>query len=180
MQAQEAAKYVHNILKESQIGMEGHSCLQHPFFSGCPSDETVESYIRRNRSAEHTAKVDYLFNKFVSPFELRIMYKIIGKPNVELLFGNWSWMSMSDVEKRIDVYEKHGNKNVVDWAVAYVGMGHAKVVSMDRNTGKFFFRFDGGANAYEREDSMDCAMSIDPTKQQLHTFDKIVKLMREQ
>jgi hypothetical protein len=175
---QKAAAAVHKILSDSKIGEDGHSCLDTPFYSGCPRDGEVSDYIKDHKSARHSAKVDFLFDKFTSPFELRILYKILGKVDVEVIFGEWTWLSMNDVEKRMDVYESHGNKNVMDWAVAYAGMGHVTVVSMDRNTGKFFTRMDGGSNGYDREDSMEAAMRINPSEKTLHTFDDIVMVMR--
>ena len=83
--------------------------------------------------------------------EIKILYKIIGNPNVEVSLKSWVIISLN---KALYLYEEKRKKKqfvIFDIAFQYGGMGWIKVLSCDLLTGLLFFRNDGGSNDWDRQ-----------------------------
>lgn len=167
------------IFFESSICEEGSSGLSHPFFQSNPEDSTfnVEEVIRRNCSKEHFKAVNEVFQDINVPKHLIFLYYWLESVSREFNYANMTWMSIDSIRERIAAYKDGGQDRIIDLAYQYAGMGWIDVLSLDRKSGKFFFRIDGGSNGYDRKFNWETACNIDPskmTKDKLLTFDEAI------
>ena len=90
------------------------------------------------------------------PLGLRILYGNL-KTNQESNISGLTFFKFTDIEARFENY-----KNFFDIGVIYAGMGHVIVLSFVKDECKLFFRYDGGANGYEREDNYNYYHNYNP------------------
>ena len=79
----------------------------------------------------------------------------------EFTVSRWTFMAINQVEQRLAHYERSGQARLADLAIQYEGMGHFRVLAVDRKTGRLFQRVDGGANDYERDHNSKFIAALD-------------------
>ena len=89
-------------------------------------------------------------------FSTRILYSFIGD-NKEYQINDFTFFTLKEIQKRINNYN-----HFFDIGLKYAGMGHIIVLSYHSNSKKFFFRHDGGANGYEREEHNNFYYNYNP------------------
>lgn len=135
-------KRMQNFVDRGRPSRENANCANNPFFA--QEFETGKVNLKLAKTTE------ILENLPSMPTPLKTLYKIVGNPDIEYYFGEWTLVSLSNLQKRLDLILREGNLNVVDFAIKYAGMGHIVVCSYDPDDGKIFFRRDGGSNEHER------------------------------
>lgn len=100
-------------------------------------------------------------------------------PDTEFCVGDsdsplsrWTFLSELEIEERKQDAIRCGQARLVDLAIAYAGMGHVHVLSMDPATGTVFQRMDGGGNGWEREANAKARCSLDVETVQRQPFDE--------
>ena len=136
-------------------GRNGHNSSMNPFMIPAPADTAtlesarvdVESYIR----------------ELELPENLAALYRLIGNPKQEYVFNHWILMSLDFMRNQTrSLRVDHNQRDVVDFAFCYAGMGHAVVSSYAPSLGRIFYRTDGGANGYERDDAFRALIAYRP------------------
>ena len=167
------------IFYASSICEEGSSGLSNPFFQSNPEDSSfnVDEVISRNCSKEHFQAVNEVFQDINLPKHLLFLYYWLESGSREFNYANMIWMSLDSIRERIAAYKEGGQKQIIDIAYQYAGMGWVNVLSMNVKTGKFFFRADGGSNGYDREDNWEKIRKLNPnqmSKEKLLSFDDAI------
>ena len=132
---------VQELLEKSIKSNEGHDSTQEPFFQGS------ENGILKMDHKE-LPEVPSSLNRHI-----KIMYELIGNPDIEVYLGKWTIMSLNKSLENYKQYCDDGQNKVFDIAFAYMGMGHIMVLSCDLENHLLFKRRDGGSNGYDREDN---------------------------
>jgi len=159
-----------NLMNKCQItqypyDMQPGSVLTEPFFSSnsyCPLSERKQGMISEQ------------YNNFMEifPVSLRQFYQYIGDDRTELQCERWTFLKLTEIYNRSDIYT-----NMLDIAVKYNEMGHVFILSLDRKTNNFFIRCDGGCNGYEREHYFDHYVDLDTdninNEQKFVDFDRL-------
>lgn len=86
---------------------------------------------------------------------IRDIYLGINSWDHGFIVNDWCFFSVKEIDSMMKKHSDQTNKKMIDIALTYCGMGHVIILSYIPNTDKFFFRQDGGANGYEREDNYD-------------------------
>lgn len=98
------------------------------------------------------------------PPQIRRLYETIGNPASEYVFNHWRLLSLDFVRDRTRALSREsGQRDVVDFAACYAGMGYAVVCAYAPKLGKIFYRVDGGPNGYERDDNYQKLLAYRPT-----------------
>ena len=80
------------------------------------------------------------------------MYKLIGNKKIEWYYSDLIFMCWDRILSIYNSKCDYNQKNVLDFAYSYIGMGHIYVYFIDLRTNNIYKRRDGGSNGYERED----------------------------
>jgi len=104
------------------------------------------------------------------PEHLQFLYNKVD-PDQEINVGRFVLIKLSNVYERRNTWSCF-----VDFGISYIGMGHVVVLSMEKESKKFFFRRDGGSNGYDRQDNYDkySKFVIDKNNENLMTFDYVI------
>jgi len=130
---------VQELLSSAKVSGENHDSTQEPFFS-------------KNISGDHQMEHKEL-PEFPDSLNrhIKIMYELIGNPDVEVYLGEWTIMSLTKSLENYKKYCEDGQEKVFDVALTYMGMGHVMVLSCDLENHLLFKRRDGGSNGYDRD-----------------------------
>jgi hypothetical protein len=93
--------------------------------------------------------LEKLHKEFDFPKELVYAYLGLNTENDELVYNNYTFLSLTNISKELDRQKKYGQNKFVDIGMRYAGMGHCFVLSWHKIERKFFIRLDGGANGYD-------------------------------
>ena len=93
---------------------------------------------------------------------LKWLYQIIGNPDVEMYFKNWTLLSLNKVKEQYKIKVENSQTRAIDFAIAYAGMGHVVVCSYDPQLSKIYYRHDGGSNGYECDDRFKFSIEYVP------------------
>jgi len=87
--------------------------------------------------------------------------KLYKDVSTEFEIGNWTFFSISDIEKHQHDFTQElcVEPKMLDIAYLSLGMGHVVVLSYIPKTDNFCVRSDGGSNGYEREINEQNALS---------------------
>ena len=166
---------VYNMIKNHGkiIKPEG-SILEHTFFqnSGEVSDINIDMMGQIN--SVYIERVNKPFNN--ADLGLKMFYYLLGDENLQVSFNDFTFLNLKDIENRSDEYD-----HMLDIAVKYVGMGHVVMLTLDKNTGLFFFRRDGGSNGYDREAYYQKYKTLDPSKytDKMYSVNAMFSMMSE-
>ena len=145
-------KSVEELLTKSLISSEGYDSTKEPFFL---KNETEK-------------KLNKLYDKDLPEYpeslnrHIKILYEIIGNPDVEVYIGEWTIMSLNKALEQYKHFCDNNQSNVFDIGFTYCGMGHVMIISCDLNNHLLFKRYDGGSNGYEREDNFKKILNYNP------------------
>ena len=160
---EEAAKFVQDMGEKST---EGADVTQAPFFAKTPE----EGKEREELGYKMTAVNKLLEDNPSIPHPLQCLYKVIGDPEREYYFGNWSFFSLNKLIERKKICEENNQNRMIDFALVYGGMGHVVVCSIDPQDAKIFYRHDGGSNGWERAERWEKARGYIPKEEHKHPF----------
>lgn len=122
---------------------------------------------------------DYL-QKF--PHTIRRMYEIVGDLYQTVALNNSQWHMLS-LQHVVDMHENYKKENPecqsVDFAYIYHGMGHYVACSVDKHTGRLYYRLDGGSDGHGVALNRRFALKHSPTEGQLFLPDKWLKDVRD-
>ena len=130
---------VQEFLDKSIMSNEGHDSTLEPFFMGNKNCDLEMDY-------KDLPEIPQSLNRHI-----KIMYELIGNPNIEVYLGSWTIMSLTKSLENYNQYCNDGQEKVFDIAFQYAGMGHIIVLSCDLNNHLLFKRRDGGSNGWDRE-----------------------------
>ena len=131
---------------KGSISAKGHDSTQTPFMMASHSGDTPSSAERQ--------EVERILMSAPLPSDLKCLYRHVGAHERECVFGSWTLRSLHAVLKgHASLKEEHGQCDVVDFAISYAGMGWCVVCGYCPSLDMIFYRMDGGANGYEREDN---------------------------
>ncbi len=140
-------------LRKGVAGAEGHNSTQETFMR--PSTDSRAEGVRVN--------VDAHLNEVELPPRVADMFRAVGNPAREHVFNHWVLMSLDCIRERMRTLRReYGQGGVVDFAFCYAGMGHVVVCAYMPALGKVFYRVDGGANGYEREEHHQLLVQFRP------------------
>ena len=130
---------VQQLLDKAIMSNEGHDSTLEPCFQGSEDNNLKMDHKKMPEIPESLNR------------HIKIMYELIGNPDIEVYIGEWTIMSLNKVLERYELYCKDGQKKVFDIGFQYAGMGHIVVLSCDLDNHLLFKRRDGGSNDYDRE-----------------------------
>ena len=83
------------------------------------------------------------------------------RPKHDIKIGNiFIFINLDEIIEKMNDLE-----HMITVAFCYAGMGHIVAMSVDKKTGKIFFRIDGGSNCYDREYHLNLYKNLDVNKQ---------------
>ena len=160
----------------------GNVVLNNPFFCNqCNLDfdsittSSLDSHhITKSLDSHHiTTSLDsdhiIFFNKYNFDTKFKAIYNYVGSDR-EIAINNFTFFCLDDIIKRSDNYSY-----ILDIGLTYMGMGYVKMLSMYKKNGNFFFRMDGGATGYDRENNYNKYKNYKPVLNELLTFDQFIK-----
>ena len=141
---------------------ETETVKNHPFFYNNKT-HNLNDLIDINSDTIFLNDIDPILENLITEFEipttLSMLFRIFSNKNAEIKIKNMTILSPYQIIK-----DKNNYKYILNIAIIYCGMGHISVLTMDKNTKKFFFRPDGGSNGYEREDYYNKYYILEPSK----------------
>lgn len=150
-----------------QVGAAEHDSTAHPWFEAC-GDTT---FCPAAPSCAYVNRVQALAERLNMPPLVKYAYLHIADPTREFAAQGWTFMGVDLVEKRVALYEEHGQLRIADLAFRSIGMGHVEVLTLDRRTGTVMARHDGGSNGWDRQAHWEAALALQPTDtQELEDF----------
>jgi hypothetical protein len=166
-QYKKSEKDVINYLKKLEATVtilenETETVKNHPFFYNNKT-HNLNDLIDINSDTIFLNDIDPILENLITEFEIPItlamLFRIFSNKNAEIKIKNMTILSPYQIIK-----DKNNYKYILNIAIIYCGMGHISVLTMDKNTKKFFFRPDGGSNGYEREDYYNKYYILEPSK----------------
>ena len=135
-----------------QNSQSGYDSTIAPFFRGyvdidrdkVESDSIIPEY--------NIINID-LINRFthICPDQIIQDFLINNKGiDREIYTGEWTLLSMQKILDLDTTYRESEIKSIVDLGYVYHGLGWIIVAFYYRNSGKIYFRMDGGSNCYDR------------------------------
>ena len=143
---------VQELLSSAKVSAENHDSTQEPFFY---------KNVSGNYQMEHKELPDFpdSLNRHI-----KIMYELIGNPDIEVYLGEWTIMSLTKCLENYKKYCEDGQEKIFDIALTYMGLGHVMVLSCDLENHLLFKRRDGGSNGYERDANYQDLLKYDKNK----------------
>ena len=83
--------------------------------------------------------------------------------------------SLDRIKQACELYEKDEQYKFCDIGLKYYGLGHVKVITLCRETRKFFVRIDGGSNGYDRDSNYNNFIKLDKVEKNVFTIDEFIK-----
>lgn len=160
-----------DFLESGECSNPGYRAIEAPFCNQEPNDNQVCAV----KFDPH--KVNKFLNYITVPKGLKELFQIIGATDVEFYWDKWTLFSMDQIEARFEVYRKHEQFRVIDFAQAYLGMGHVVVVAFDPADLTIFFRRDGGSNGWDRDCNWNRIKNYTPQKQDTREFSTWIDLV---
>lgn len=166
-QYKKSEKDVINYLKKLEATVtiledETETVKNHPFFLNNKT-HNLNDLIDINSDTIFLNDIDPILENLITEFEIPItlamLFRIFSNKNAEIKIKNMTILSPYQIIKDKDDYQ-----HILNIGIIYCGMGHISVLTMDKNTKKFFFRPDGGSNGYEREDYYNKYYILEPSK----------------
>ena len=141
-----------NFFKNGKVSSNNPDCvIENPFFtSDAKEGDDIDIDTTKNISYEYRNT----FSKL--DFSTRILYSFIGE-NKEYQINEFTFFTLKEIQKRMNNYN-----HFFDIGLKYAGMGHIIVLSYHTKSKKYFFRHDGGANGYEREEHYNFYYNYNP------------------
>ena len=164
------------LLQNLTYSEEGYSSLNAPFFI----QDRNNKIINTNKTIITSGSYDEFKDKI--PYELQCLYEYINNADVEAYSTNcitfWKW---SDILSYYKAKCSNGQKNVLDFALQYAGMGWVQLYFVNLENGKIYKRYDGGSNGYDREDNFNkiCKWDGNTTTYTQCTFKDLIILNDE-
>ena len=126
-------------LKEAKVSSPGYESTQIPFFL----KNNMKNF---DLGYESIPELPEGLNR-----NIKLMYKIISNPNIEVYIRDWTIMSL---KRALEIYNDYKNNKLIkvfDIGYMYIGMGHIKVITCDLDNHLLFYRIDGGADGHARD-----------------------------
>ena len=139
-QKKQQVQTILKFLENAQISIPSHDSTKTPFFRG---SFTTESFLMDNKDLP---KFPDTLNRHI-----KVLYEIIGNPDIEVYIGEWTILSLNKALKLYEGFCKDGQVAVFDVAFQYYGLGHIRVLACDLENHLLFYRPDGGSNGWDRE-----------------------------
>jgi hypothetical protein len=134
----------------------GSELLSAPFFEATVSKKFVHyrstSDIGNNQPNVLDTMVDRCYPGSNFGPSIRDIYRGLQDPDHGFIVNKWTFLSAIEIDTYMKGYGNSEKIKMIDIAIYYCGMGHILVLAYIPNTDKFFFRFDGGSNVYDREE----------------------------
>lgn len=90
-------------------------------------------------------------NKFKNiPTLIKVLYNVVNN-KTESYFKDWTFMTLNIIKEKHILKYNNGQKDILDFAFSYSGMGWIFIAAIDLKSGKIFIRLDGGSNDYDRQ-----------------------------
>ena len=144
---------IQELLKNAKTSSENYKSSGEPFFH---NDIDSKEFQLNYKSIPELP--DSLNRHF------KILYELIGDPEVEVYIGEWTIMSLNQCLERYKGLCNDGQTNVFDIGFRYAGMGHIEVLSCNFYNSLLFYRPDGGSNGWDREANYKEVVNFDYTK----------------
>ena len=140
------------------------------------NDEEKMKQLEKKTDTDYIIKLNQLHEKIGFSRLLYYIYLYIGQDNLEFRLHNYVFFSLTEVERRYNIFCDNDQTKICDLALTYLGMGHVKVLSFDVSSKMIYTRHDGGANGYERDDHWNFCKSLDMTqyKGKLYPLDEFI------
>jgi hypothetical protein len=118
-----------------------------------PSEISIADHIRSQANDTKVKETERLLEELqLSNSDLGILYLLIGDKEQDFVYHQTTFLSLSEINKRRQVYLENGQSDILDLSITYHGMGHVVVLTYSLSEKAFFFRMDGGASGYDRAD----------------------------
>lgn len=160
-------------LTDADIGKQGHDTSKTPFGLASVRDG-VEPLLSQRVAPEHVARVQALARRASWPTLLAQAYQLLNDSKTEFTLHGWTFMSVHNIETRLQQYAQNGQLRLCDVAIRYEGMGHCRVLCVDTATGRWMQRMDGGSNGYEQNHNWNFACDLNPAATQTHAWDPLL------
>lgn len=141
-------------IESGKIGVKDATVVDNPFLIQNPQEDGSVGF--------NTPEVNKILNEVPIKDSLKLMYQIIGNPDVEMYFNQWTLLSLNKVKQQYNIKVAKSQHRAIDFAIAYAGMGHVVVCSYDPESSKIYYRHDGGSNGYECDDRFKFSIDYVP------------------
>ena len=135
-----------------------------------PSDEAMENL----RKLIDSMPFDKAFKHFYFEFT-----RLKGGPDREFYFRNWTFMSLQQVMETYNEYLRAGQKDLVDIAYIYGGMGHIMRICYIPSKDSYVFLCAGGSNGWEREANHISTIKFNPNSEGVvhHSYSELMDIL---
>lgn len=153
---------IENIIENIVIGEEGESALDNYTFKLVKDDEVESIKDLFNSSETFLEKASSLLEKINMPWSLRFIYFSIGSLNRQFSYNGYVWLSLNEIDKRLDILEKIGQNYIADLAIKYKGLQKYQILTILKENGMFFIRNDGGSDRNEKRNNWKFTLEFNP------------------
>lgn len=117
--------------------------------------DAINRHHHCNPDEEQMKIVAEISSMFDLPVELKYFFMHYETCENEICCGDLNFYKLNHIKTLAEKYNVYQNE-FIDIGDIYYGMGEFIVLALHCQSGKYFFRFDGGSNPYERVDHFKC------------------------
>lgn len=115
------------------------------------------------------------------PHTIRRLYQIIGDINQSIILkdSQWNMLSLHQVVSHHKMYVQENEQcRSVDFACIYHGMGHYVVCSIDKHSGRLYYRLDGGSDGHAVQYNRNFFLNYVPNEESTFIADTWIRDVR--
>ena len=115
------------------------------------------------------------------PHTIRRLYQIIGDINQSTILkdSQWNMLSLQKVVTHHKMYvQENEHCRSVDFAFMYHGMGYHVVCSVDKHSGRLYYRLDGGSDGHAVEYNYNFCIRYVPNEESTFIADTWISDVR--
>lgn len=150
MNIKKKLRYAEEILKNAQFTRQGADITQVPFFQADIDTQVNLETLENNSTLEYRNQVEDIANRNNWSLQLKYIYLLVGTADREFTYRGFTFFSLNKILEREQHYQRVQQNYLCDLALQYEGMGWVYVLTLDRESGQYFVRMDGGSNGYDR------------------------------
>ena len=144
-------KLAEDVMIHSTFSVQDADSSQEPFFQFHPDTSVDYEKLCLEKNPEHYRLVDSVSKDNGWPVLLKYVYILLGAGNREFTYRGFTFLSLQKIQERQKIYHDVGQDKICDLAIKYHGMGWVHVLSLDRESGQYFVRMDGGSSDWDRD-----------------------------
>ncbi len=123
-----------------------NNIIEHPFYQS-PKEGDSWKFGQLNQNGQNI--LVELVNQYAIPKEISYLYLGLKNEKESFIYKKITYMNLETIKNQVKLYRLDNQKEFIDLAMTYGGMGYCWIIAWHTKEQKYFIRLDGGSNGYE-------------------------------